>query len=67
MLKWSVELKEFDNQYLPRTAIKPQALDDFISELPPIKEADGQGHTNERWTFYVNGSAIIEKGAGLVL
>ena len=33
LLKWSVELDEFDIQYVPRTAIKAQSVVDFISEL----------------------------------
>ncbi|URD93608.1 Retrotransposon protein [Musa troglodytarum] len=32
LLKWSVELSEFDLRYKPRTAIKGQALADFISD-----------------------------------
>ncbi|CAL9120050.1 unnamed protein product [Musa textilis] len=33
LLKWSVELAEFDLQYKSRTAIKAHAVADFISEL----------------------------------
>ena len=38
LLKWAVELGEFDIQYQPRTAIKAQALADFIAELTPKEE-----------------------------
>ncbi|XP_074347650.1 uncharacterized protein LOC141686516 [Apium graveolens] len=33
MLKWAVELGQFDLEYCPRTAIKGQALADFILEF----------------------------------
>ena len=35
MLRWLVELNEFDIQYSPRTTIKAQVLTDFISKLTP--------------------------------
>ncbi|KAL0462031.1 UNVERIFIED_CONTAM: hypothetical protein Slati_0090700 [Sesamum latifolium] len=33
LVKWAVELSEYDISYLPRTTIKAQALADFISEM----------------------------------
>ncbi|XP_074377316.1 uncharacterized protein LOC141718835 [Apium graveolens] len=33
MLKWEIELGQFDFEYCPRTAIKGQALADFILEF----------------------------------
>ncbi|XP_074373732.1 uncharacterized protein LOC141714091 [Apium graveolens] len=33
MLKWAVELGQFDLEYMPRTAIKGQALADFLLEF----------------------------------
>ncbi|XP_077223340.1 uncharacterized protein LOC143856945 [Tasmannia lanceolata] len=32
LVKWAVELSEFDIQYLPRSAIKAQVLADFVAE-----------------------------------
>jgi hypothetical protein len=32
IVKWSVELEEFDNEFCPRQAIKSQILADFVSE-----------------------------------
>ncbi|KAJ8505652.1 hypothetical protein OPV22_006538 [Ensete ventricosum] len=64
MLKWSVELGEFDLKYIPRIAMKAQALADFISEStsredPPL---------TLKWTLYVDGSSNSEcEGARLVL
>lgn len=36
LLKWAVELSEFDIIYAPRTAIKGQALADFVVEFPRL-------------------------------
>ena len=36
LLKWVVELSEFDNEYYPRLAIKGQVLIDFIDELSDV-------------------------------
>ena len=33
MIQWAIELSQFDIEYLPRTAIKAQALADFITEF----------------------------------
>ncbi|CAL8174574.1 unnamed protein product [Prunus armeniaca] len=35
LVKWAIELGEFDIQFKPRTAEKGQAVADFISELTP--------------------------------
>ena len=38
MIQWAIELSQFDIEYLPRTAIKAQALTDFIAEFTFIDE-----------------------------
>jgi hypothetical protein len=43
IVKWSVELGEFDLKFCPRQAIKSQILTDFVSEWtktqqPPLTE-----------------------------
>ncbi|VVA30341.1 PREDICTED: Retrovirus-related Pol poly from transposon, partial [Prunus dulcis] len=35
LIKWAIELGEFDIQFVPRPAEKGQAVADFISELTP--------------------------------
>ncbi|XP_074374760.1 uncharacterized protein LOC141715179 [Apium graveolens] len=40
MLKWTVELGQFEVDYKPRTAIKGQALADFVLEFPPHQEVE---------------------------
>lgn len=42
LAKWTVELNEYDIQYRPRTAIKAQALADFLVELPNPKLIDSR-------------------------
>ena len=50
MLQWAIELSQFDIEYHPRTAIKVQALVDFIAEFT---SPDEDRLTNEarRWTI----------------
>ena len=38
MLKWAIELGQFDLEYKSMTAIKGHALVDFILEFPPDME-----------------------------
>ncbi|XP_074364540.1 uncharacterized protein LOC141705524 [Apium graveolens] len=40
MLKWTFELGQFEVDYKPRTAIKGQALADFVLEFPPHQEVE---------------------------
>ncbi|XP_074337040.1 uncharacterized protein LOC141674218 [Apium graveolens] len=40
MLKWTVELGQFEVDYKPRTAIKGQALADFVLKFPPYQEVE---------------------------
>ncbi|XP_057791001.1 uncharacterized protein LOC131008120 [Salvia miltiorrhiza] len=57
MVKWAVELGEYDVEYEPRTAIKAQALADFIQETTrrPIPEF---------WVAFVDGS-VTKEGCGI--
>ena len=38
MIQWAIELSQFDIEYHPRTAIKAQALADFIVEFTSLDE-----------------------------
>ena len=40
LMKWAIELSEFDVRYKPKTAIKGQVLADFVMELAPIELAE---------------------------
>jgi hypothetical protein len=67
IVKWSVELGEFDIEYCPRQAIKSQILADFVSEwteiqMPPPKERP------EHWIMYFDSALNLEgTGAGVLL
>ena len=79
LIKWAIELGEFDIKYKPRTAIKAQALADFVVECTITdQEVGGQQEENneendetelkEYWVLYFDGaSKASSSGAGLVL
>ncbi|XP_059629793.1 uncharacterized protein LOC132272716 [Cornus florida] len=79
LMKWSVELGEFDIQYKIRTAAKAQVLTDFLVEFtPPEEEKQPQFLTEPGsseqigpevvWNLFVDGSSNVQaSGAGFVL
>ncbi|PON44644.1 Ribonuclease H, partial [Parasponia andersonii] len=74
LLKWAVELSQFDINFQPRTAIKGQALADFIVEftydvdLPTRVLEKPASDTSKLWRLYVDGSSNENRaGAGIVL
>ncbi|CAA0827440.1 Unknown protein, partial [Striga hermonthica] len=65
MVKWAIELGQFDIHYQPRTAIKAQALSDFIAEFTPAITVH---HDDQPWVLYIYGSSTANRaGAGIVL
>ena len=40
LMKWAIELSEFDIRYKPRTTIKGQILADFIIEFTPAQTTE---------------------------
>ncbi|XP_073049657.1 uncharacterized protein [Primulina eburnea] len=61
MIKWTVELGEYDIEYKPRVAIKAQALSDILSEM--VKPNEGGSMTNIRgWA-----SSLAGCGVGVVI
>ncbi|CAL8122678.1 unnamed protein product [Prunus armeniaca] len=40
LMKWAIELSQYDFLYRPKTAIKAQALADFVAEFTPSAEED---------------------------
>ncbi|KAK0575418.1 hypothetical protein LWI29_000197 [Acer saccharum] len=73
LTKWAIELSEFDVEYLPRTAIKAQAVADFVAEFtePSIEVARMMVEQNKKifkWQLRVDGSSNTHgSGAGIVL
>src|SRR5438105_3692515 len=64
---WAVELGSFELTFQPRTAIKSQALVDFITEWTEV-QTPAITEKLEYWTMYFDGSLMIEgAGAGIVL
>ena len=56
MIQWAIELSQFDIEYLPRTAIKAQALADFIAEFT-FPDEDNPTNNAKRWTIQTDGSS----------
>ncbi|XP_074374648.1 uncharacterized protein LOC141715061 [Apium graveolens] len=73
VVAWSIELGEFDLEYVPRTAFKSQALADFMvectfSEPQDLTSEEQLIQTPGKWKFFVDGSVSGNKcGAGLIL
>ncbi|KAK6163557.1 hypothetical protein DH2020_000421 [Rehmannia glutinosa] len=61
MIKWTIEIGEFDVEYHQRTFVKAQAPTDFLQEM--IFEGEAA-----EWLLHVDGSSLsIGSGAGVVL
>ncbi|XP_011069634.1 uncharacterized protein LOC105155457 [Sesamum indicum] len=61
MIKWAVELGEFNISYQSRTAKKAQILVDFMVETSSTSE------NLEMWMLHVDGSSIINNGGAGIL
>ena len=70
LMKWAIELSEFDIRYKPKTAIKEQVLGDFVMEFTsaePVKNAQTVTDLSI-WKLSVDGAANAQgSGAGLIL
>ena len=70
LMKWAIELSEFDIRYKPKTAIKGQVLADFVMEFTPIELAQTTNEKNDLpiWKLSVDGASNTQgSGAGLIL
>ena len=70
LMKWAIELSEFDIRYKPKTAIKGQILADFVMEFTSAEPAEKtQTETNPSiWKLSVDGASNAQgSGAGLIL
>ncbi|KAK3009678.1 hypothetical protein RJ639_013667 [Escallonia herrerae] len=69
-VNWLVKLGKFNIQYKPRTAIKAQALADFIVECTLLKDPPQLviSEVPNPWNLYVNSSSAIgSSGARIIL
>ena len=70
LMKWAIELSEFDIRYRLKTAIKWQVLADFVLEFASAEPArDAQAVTDlSTWKLSVDGASNAQgSGAGLIL
>ena len=70
LMKWAIELSEFDIRYRPKTAIKGKVLADFVMEFTSSEPAkDAQTTTNlPIWKLSVDGASNAQgSGASLIL
>ncbi|XP_025639166.1 uncharacterized protein [Arachis hypogaea] len=64
LVKWSVELSDFDIRYQGQSSIKSQFLADFIAEFTILDIAE----YSPEWSLYVDGSSNPQGcGAGIIL
>jgi hypothetical protein len=65
--QWAVEIGQYDVEFVPRRAIKSQALADFIAEWTD-SDVRGIDDLPDHWVIYFDGSYTLKgAGAGVVL
>ena len=70
IIKWAIELSEFDIRYKLRTMIKGQILAYFIMEFTPAKSTEATQLTPDLpiWRLSVEGAVNAQgSGAGMIL
>ncbi|XP_017256033.2 uncharacterized protein LOC135147082 [Daucus carota subsp. sativus] len=76
MAKWAIQLSTYDIVYEPRTAIKSQALADFVADFSPNQMTQAEEEFRRvtacpdplPWTLYTDGASNMNgAGLGLVL
>ena len=70
LMKWAIELSEFDIRYKPKTVIKGQVLADFVLEFTSADPSKSTQATTGLpiWRLSVDGASNAQgSGAGLIL
>ena len=70
LIKWAIELSEFDIRYKPRTAVTWQILVDFIMEFAPVESTEATQLAPDLpiWRLSVDEAANAQgSSAGLIL
>lgn len=69
LLKWNIELSQFDIAYTPRRAIHGQVLADFVAEFTVPEELPESSESPKHiWKLYTDGASNERcSGAGVVL
>ena len=59
LMKWAIELSEFDIRYRPKTGIKGQVLADFVMEFTSAEPVENTQTTPDLpvWKLFVDGVA----------
>ena len=68
MLKWVIDLSEYEIKYQPRLSLKGQVMVEFITE-PPKKQAHPIDRPKKQWwTLHVDGmSKVFGSRVGMIL
>ena len=70
LMKWAIDLSEFDIRYRQKIAIKGQILADFVMEFAPAEPAKDTQTTTDlcNWKLSIDGASNAQgSGAGLIL
>ena len=70
LVKWAIELTEFDIRYKPKTTIKGQVLADFVMEFTSAEPAENAQTLTDLpiWILFVDEATNAQgSGAGLIL
>ncbi|XP_040994290.1 uncharacterized protein LOC121240831 [Juglans microcarpa x Juglans regia] len=62
LVKWSIELSEYDISNIPKSSMKGQILVDFVAEFSNFKEEDHKPPEKNPWEVYVDGSTCRADG-----
>ena len=66
LINWAIKLIEFDIEFMSRSAIKGQALVDFLVEFTNIPGKD-DAPRDALWIIYVDGSSTKRNGCARVV
>ncbi|XP_074383350.1 uncharacterized protein LOC141724931 [Apium graveolens] len=68
---WTIELSQFNIEFIPRASTRSQALSDFVVECNFADPEDGEVNisgSKKPWSLFVDGSSIVDSGgAGVIL
>ena len=70
LMKWAIELSEFDIRYKPKTAIKGQVLADFVMKFTSAEPTENTEAPIDlpMWKIFVDGATNAQgSGASLIL
>ena len=70
LLKWAIELSEFNIRYKPKTTIKGHVLADFVMEFTSAEPTENAQTMNDLsiWKLSINGASNVQGSrAGLIL